>query len=137
MDEQRIEAAAEAMYDAVLAGAGTADDFNSRPPEVRAIWLSAARAASPHLAQDEGLRKAAQDVVHAWEHKHCDDADINALKAALAAPLPEGEPREHPCDYRNTDCTNTGVTIEGKWYCVKHLPPQPPAPAPDEGVTHA
>ena len=62
MDEQRIEAAAKAMYDAVLAGAGTADDFNSRPPEVRAIWLSAARAASPHLAQDEGLHKAAQDA---------------------------------------------------------------------------
>ena len=63
MDEQRIEAAAKAMYDAVLAGAGTADDFNSRPPEVRAIWLSAARAASPHLAPDDGVADVAEQLL--------------------------------------------------------------------------
>jgi len=98
MDEQRIEAAAKAMYDAVLSGAGSADDFNSRPPEVRAIWLSAARAAYPHLAQDEGLTRAewAEWLFKVTESQvktsvvwKLADALVaqSKIKAALAAPL--------------------------------------------------
>lgn len=32
------------------------------------------------------LRKRVREVIHAWEHKHLDEADIRALKAALSAP---------------------------------------------------
>lgn len=26
------------------------------------------------------------------------------------------------CDYRKAECSNTGLEIGGKWYCVNHLP---------------
>jgi hypothetical protein len=26
------------------------------------------------------------------------------------------------CDYRKPECSNTGVEVEGRWYCVNHLP---------------
>ena len=51
-----------------------------------------ARAALPHFQQtaDEGLRKAAQTVVTAWEEVRCGRAEISALKAALSQPHTEG-----------------------------------------------
>jgi hypothetical protein len=71
------------------------DEVNGRIAELEA-----------QLAQrgtDNELRKAAQDVVHAWEHRHCDDADIAALKAALATqPAAPESASEH--NYTSTAC---------------------------------
>ena len=39
------------------------------------------------------------------------------------------EHEEH-CDYRKKQCSNTGLTIKGRWYCVNHLPP--PKLTPEE-----
>ncbi len=49
---------------------------------------------SPHgkVTMDE-LRKRVREVIHAWEHKHLDEADIRALKAALSKAQQESEER--------------------------------------------
>jgi hypothetical protein len=32
------------------------------------------------------------------------------------------------CDYRRPECTNAGTEIDGKWYCLNHLPEPRPKP---------